>query len=508
MNNVATHTATSVTPITPLIRWLITITVMLAAMIEIIDSTIVTVSLNTMGGSLGANTEEISWVVTSYIVAAAIFMPLTGLLVRLMGRKRLLLVNIAGFLLFSVLCGTASTLMEIVIFRVLQGVFGASLVPLSQYILRDTYPPEEHVKAMAIWGMGIMAAPVLGPTIGGYLIDWMNWRWIFYINVPICLLALTMTLLFINDTPREKVAIDWTGLLLMFVAIGTLQIFLDRGNTDDWLSSNFIVALLIIWVGTGLLFITRGLINPKNILNLKIFHDRNYAAACILLVIYTGMIFGILTLQPTIMQTLMNYSTKLSGEMMAPRGIAAALSMMVIAPLSKKIDLRILIAIGISLSAYGIFLYADLPLVNMPLDIIYPSIIQGIGMGFFFVPISTIALSTLRGRELAEGSGMFSFFRNLGTSTGTSIMVTVFTQQTQTGWHSMVSHINPTNPNYIIWQHTVPFSGQTAAAIVSQTIESQSTIIAFNDVAFLSALLMILSLPFIFMIQSPGKNKK
>ncbi|MBK2126169.1 DHA2 family efflux MFS transporter permease subunit [Fangia hongkongensis] len=486
-------------------KWLITITVMLSAMIEIIDTTIVNVALKDMAGSLGASTDEISWVVTSYIVSAAICMPLTGFFVRIFGRKRLLLINIVGFLIFSMLCGLSTSLDQMVFFRIMQGIFGASLVPLSQYVLRDTFPPKEQVKAMAVWGIGIMAAPVLGPTLGGYITDWMNWRWIFYINIPVCLLAILMTLLFITETKREKVKIDWIGLALLVITISTLQIFLDRGNTDGWLSSHFILGLLLTWIIAGIIFIVRGWITPRNILNLHLFQDRNYAASCILLVLYTAGIFGMMTVQPLIMQGYMNYSASLSGELMAPRGIAAAIAMVFVTPLAKKIDLRLIILLGILITAYGNYLYAGVPLMSDPWNLTYPGIVQGIGMGFFFVPVSTMALQTLAPAALAEGSGMFSFFRNLGTSVGTSVMVTVLTQQAQVAWHSMIQKINTMNPDYHMWLQHMSWSAEdphTLAEVV-KLILPQANIIAFDDVSYLSYLLLLVAIPFIFMLKKP-----
>ena len=488
-------------------RWLITITVMLAAMIEIIDTTIVNVALKDMAGSLGASVDEITWVVTSYIVSAAICMPLTGFFVRIFGRKRLLLVNIVGFLVFSMLCGLSTSLDEIVIFRIMQGIFGASLVPLSQYVLRDTFPPKEQVKAMAVWGIGIMAAPVLGPTIGGYITDWMNWRWIFYLNIPVCILASLMAILFISETEREKVNIDWIGLSLMVITIGALQIFLDRGNHDNWLSSNFILGLLMSWIIAGIFFIARGWGNPNNILNLHLFKDRNYAGSCILLVLYTAGIFGLMTVQPLIMQSYMNYSAALSGELMAPRGIAAAISMILVTPLSKKIDLRLIILMGILITAYGNYLYAELPLMSDMWNLTYPGIIQGFGMGFFFVPVSTMALQTINRNALAEGSGMFSFFRNLGTSVGTSVMVTVLTQQAQVAWHTMGTHIRLTNPNYPLWLqhlHTTAKDPKTLAEIAG-IILPQANMIAFDDVAYFSYALLAVSVLFILLLKKPLK---
>lgn len=486
-------------------KWVITITVMLAAMIEIIDTTIVNVVLNDMSGALGASTEEITWVVTSYIVAAAVFMPLTGFLVNLIGRRRLLIWNIAGFMVASALCGFSTSLEEMIAFRILQGVFGASLVPLSQYILRDTFSIEEQPKAMAVWGVGIMAAPVLGPTIGGYIADYMNWRWIFYINVPVCIIALIMTMTFISETKTQKAKVDWTGLIVLTVAVSALQIFLDRGNTDDWLGSNFIFSLMIIWVLAWLVFIYRGFRNPKNILNLNVFKDRNFAICNLLMVFYTGALFGILTLQAVVMESIMGYTPELAGLVMAPRGIASAISMILVVPLSKKVDMRILLGIGVILSAWGSYEFALLSIYADFHSLMMPGVIQGFGMGFFFVPLSTLALQRLPGNLIAEGSGIFSFGRNLGTSIGISAMTTVLTQTSQASWNTMIGHIRSGNPNYHTWLQNLGWgeSSPLTAAYLGKTISAQATMVGFINACWLGTIFLIISIPFVFLLQKP-----
>ncbi|MCF6766133.1 DHA2 family efflux MFS transporter permease subunit [Thiotrichales bacterium 19S3-7] len=490
-------------------KWFITITVMLAAMIEIIDTTIVNVVLHDMAGALGASTEEITWVITSYIVAAAIFMPLTGFLVNILGRKKLLILNITGFMIASMLCGFSTSLTEMVIFRLLQGVFGASLVPLSQYILRDTFSLEEQPKAMAIWGVGIMAAPVLGPTIGGYIADYMNWRWIFYINVPVCLIALVMTLTFISETETKRAKVDWIGLMILVVAVGALQIFLDRGNTDDWLSSNFIFVLMVTWILGWCVFIYRGITNSKNILNLNAFKDRNFAICNLLLVLYTGALFGILTLQAVVMESIMGYTPELAGLVMAPRGIASAISMILCVPLSKKVDMRILLGIGIVLSAWGSYDFALLPINADFYSLMMPGVVQGFGMGLFFVPLSTLALQRLPDHMIAEGSGIFSFARNLGTSIGVSVMTTVLTQTSQAGWNTMIGHIRDDNPNYHTWLQSFNWhaTDPLEITVAAQTITQQSTMIGFINSCYLGMIFLIVSIPFVFLLQRSISTK-
>ena len=488
-----------------MMKWLITITVMLAAIIEIIDSTIVNVVLHDMSGSLGASTEEISWVVTSYVVAAAVCMPLTGFLVTRIGRRRLLLINILGFMVASVMCGFAVNLDVMVICRLFQGVFGASLVPLSQYILRDTFPPEEQVRAMAIWGVGIMAAPVLGPTLGGYIADHLAWRWIFFINVPVCIIAAIMTFLFIKETATKKLRVDYLGLVLMVVTVASLQVFLDQGNTKDWFESNFILILCGIAVVGTVVFIIRGLYQGQaNIINLYIFCDRNYALSCILLVLYTSSIFGLFTLQPMIMEGFANYTPLLAGMNMAPRGFAAAISMIVVAPMSKRLDLRVIILLGVVITAYGTWLFAGLSLDADEWAWMYPGIVQGFGMGLFFVPVSTLALSTIRQDWLAEGSGVFSFFRNLGTAIGISTLITVFTRLGQASWNSLSGNFSPSNARFIAWQQHFPYPHAPLVekmAIAQQTVAAQSGFVAFTDASYLAVMFLVACVPFVFMLK-------
>lgn len=497
---------TNTSSISPMLRWLITITVMLAAMIEIIDTTIINVALNDMAGALGANTSQISWVSTSYVVSAAIFMPLTGFLVKRIGRKRLLLMNITGFMICSALCGMATSLSELVFFRILQGVFGASLVPLSQYILRDTFPPEEHVKAMAIWGVGIMAAPVLGPTLGGYITQHLSWRWIFYINVPVCLIATAMAFLFISETIREKIRIDWQGLALMVIAIGCLQIFLDRGHESDWLQSNVIIGLMLTWILALIIFISRGWNKPGHIVKLTLFKDRNYAIGNLLIVLVTANLFGVLTVQPLVMEQFFGYTPQSTGLMMAPRGIASALAMMIVQPLAKRLDLRIVLAIGIAILALGSYQYAHLTPQAGPWNWIAPAIVQGIGMGLFFVPISTIAFQTLNRDDTAEGSGLFGFTRNIGTSIGISVMVTFLASQAQRAWHGLVGHIRPTNPSFQHWLTQTNLSSDSPQTypIIAQQIMKQAHVISFCDISYFAFIVTLLSLPLIGLLSNPN----
>lgn len=490
---------------TGLTRWLVTLTVILVAVVEVLDMTIVNVSLPNMMGALGANIEQITWVLTSYVVSAAICMPLTGFLVNRIGQKKLLLINIIGFLIASALCGLSNSLVEIVFFRVLQGVFGAALVPLSQIILRDAFPREEQGKAMAIWGIGIMAAPVLGPTLGGYITEALNWRWVFYINIPVCALAFLLAWQLIKENPTQQDKIDWTGLVLMATGIGCLQIFLDRGNQEDWFNSKSILLLFIVWTLSLGLFIWRGSRINNNIVNLRLLLDRNFFSSCLLILCYSVGMFGIITIQPILLEGYMHYSTSASGIIMAPRGVTAAIGMAMVAVLIKKYDVRYIVASGLFFSALGTWFMAKHTLTASMFFMMWTGAVQGFGMGLFFVPLSVVAFSTLPREASAEAAGIFSFSRNLGISIGVSILSTIISRETQINWNRLGGHINAFNPNLTYWLnhlHWKLYNPLTLQTLTNQ-LAGQAAVIAFNDVFWLVAITFFALLPLVFLLKKP-----
>ncbi len=490
-------------------RWWITVAVMLVAIVEVLDMTIVNVALPNMMGALGANADQITWVLTSYIVSSAICMPLTGFLVNRVGRKRLLLIDIVGFLLSSMLCGLTNDLTTMVIFRTLQGAFGATLVPLSQYILRDTFSHDEQGKAMAIWGIGIMAAPVLGPTLGGYITENLDWRWIFYINVPVCIIAFFMTIKFIKETVRIKQSIDWVGLFWMALGIGTLQVFLDQGNEYNWLSSDYIITLIAISGFSLALFAYRGARYSHNIINLHLFKDRNLSLACIILTLYCLNMFGLMAIQPMMLENLMNYPTETTGIVMAPRGFASAVGMAIVVPLMKRIDHRWFIGIGALLSAYGSYLMAEVSLSTGPYFIALSGAVQGLGMGILFVPISAIALSTLSPKDTAEGSGLFSFGRSLGSSIGISILGTLVSELTQINWNRLGGHINPSNPALMQWlaAQNLTLSNPLTPQLLGQELSRQASMVAFVDCYWFTAIGFLVIIPLTFFFSKTDFSK-
>ena len=465
---------------------------------------IVGITLPQMMGALGANIDQITWVVTSYIVSSAIIMPLTGLLVNRLGRKKLLLISISGFMVTSALCGFATALPEMVLFRSLQGIFGASLIPLSQIILRETFSKKEQGIAMAIWGMGIMVAPILGPTLGGYITEALNWRWIFYINIPVCLLALFMTVKFISESVIHQHKIDWLGLSLMAVGIGTFQMFLDRGNSVNWLQSGFIVTLLAVAVVSIAAFILRGIYYKNNIINLKLFADRNYAVASLLFAIFAVGVFSVLTLQPVMMQSLMGYPIETAGLLMAPRGIASIVGMLIVAKLINRVDPRWILICGIILTALGIYYMSDFAINTTESMIIYTGVIQGIGMGLFFVPLAACAYNTLPKEAVAEAAGLYSFSRNLGSSIGIALFGTMVARQTQIYWHRIGAHIIPTAESLQVWLHKqgLTIHDPVASYRLTHILSQQAGMLAFINVFWIIAVGMaVVMVPLVFLLK-------
>lgn len=486
-------------------RWLITITVMLVAVLEVLDMTIVNVSLPHMMASLGADTDQVTWVLTSYVVAAAICMPLTGFLVRRFGQRRLLLINIIAFMFASILCGISQNLTQMVIFRTFQGIFGASLVPLSQFILRNVFPPQEQSKAMAIWGIGIMAGPVLGPTLGGYITETLNWRWVFYINIPACILAWLMTLKLIKETAAQKNYIDWPGMALMSIGIGCLQLFLDRGNTDDWFESATIIFFACTSFFCLCCFIIRGWHKPDNIINLKLFTNRNFACSTLMITLFSIAIFGTIALNPLMLETIMGYPTNTAGLAMAPRGIASACGMIVVAKLANKIDLRWLILTGIGMATTGTYLMSQYSAIISMQDFIIPACLQGFGMGLFFVPLSTFALSTIRQQHYAEAAGLFSFGRSIGVSIGISLMSTLLTRKTQTSWNIIGSHINPFNPQLQQWlsHHGSHLQDPQTLSSITHMIHQQASMLGFLNAYWATIFIYLAIAPLVLLLEKP-----
>jgi len=427
---------------------LITFSVMLATMLYSIDWTIAAVALPHMRGTFSATQDQIGWVITSYIVASAIMMPTAGFLSSRYGRKRVFLCAMSGFILASVVCGAADTIEVEVAARIVQGMSGAFLVPLSQAIILDTYPPEEQSKAMAVWGLGAVFGPVIGPTIGGYLTDALSWRAIFYINLPVGLLALVGTALFVPETKREPgKRLDWFGFLVLAAGIGALQLMLDRGERLDWFDSPEIVLEACI-ATLGFYLFTAHILTTKNpFLEPRLFADRNYAVGIAFIFLYGLLTVPPMVLMPPFMQDLRGFPIDTIGLLQSPRGLGLVVALLIGGRITGKVEPRILIAIGLGFLAVSCWEMSRWTLDVGEWPIIWTGFVQGAGAGIILVPIQAIAFPGLPPQMRTEAAAVFNLVRSVGSSMGVSIALTLLTRETIASHARLVEHLNPYNEN-------------------------------------------------------------
>jgi DHA2 family multidrug resistance protein len=491
-------------------RGLITVSIMLATIMQALDTTIANVALPHMQGAMGASQDQISWVLTSYIVAAAIFMPLTGFLTARFGRRRIFIYSVIGFTLSSMLCGAAQNLEQIVLFRLLQGIFGAALVPLSQSVLLDTYPKEQHGSAMAMWGIGVMIGPILGPSLGGWLTEYYNWRWVFYINLPFGLLAWAGIAAFVKETPTDKTRkFDFLGFALLSIGIGALQMMLDRGQSLDWFSSPEVIIEISLCIGAMYLFITHMFTYKNPFIEPGIFVDRNFSIGLIFIFIVGIILLATMALLPPFLQNLMNYPVIDVGFVLAPRGIGTMAAMMIVGRLSGKVDTRYLITLGLLLTTYSLW---QMTLYNTDITsglIIWTGMVQGFGLGFIFVPLSTIAFSTLALKYRNEGTALFSLMRNIGSSIGISVVITYLAQRTQINHAAFADYIQPYSLplQQAIETGAINITSTAGLVAINAEVTRQAAILAYLQDFRLMMWITLFSLPLVLLLKSPKVEK-
>jgi MFS transporter, DHA2 family, multidrug resistance protein len=488
-------------------RTMITLSVMLATTMQAIDTTIANVALPHMQGAMAATQDQISWVLTSYIVAAAIMTPPTAFLASRFGRKRLFLVAVGGFIIASMLAGMAANLEQLVLFRLLQGFFGASLVPLSQSVLLDIYPKHQHGRAIALWGVGVMIGPVLGPTLGGWLTETLSWRWVFYINLPVGLLAMAGLALFVRRTYRQKkLPFDWMGFAFLSLSIGALQMMLDRGQSQDWFSAPEIVIEAVLAVLCLYLFVVHVLTIKRPFLDPAMFADRNLSMGLGFMFLVGIIFLSTMAILPPFLQSLKGWPVMLTGLVLAPRGLGMMAGMMLMGRLIERMDARLLIGAGLMMVVVSLYAMSNFSLDVGPKAIIWTGFVQGLGLGSVFVPMGVITFATLDERYRTEATALFSLVRNIGSSIGVSISFALLARNIQINHAQIAAHITPFNPLVKALNDTQGALPLETLALIDAQITQQAALIGYlNDFRFM----MIISLfaaPFIVLLRTPNRR--
>ena len=464
-------------------RGLITVCAMIATLMQALDSTIANVALPYMQGSLSATSDQITWVLTSYIVAAAIMTAPVGWLAARFGRKNLFITCLVGFTVASMLCGIAQSLGEMVIFRLLQGVFGAALVPLSQATMLDIYPPEQRGSAMALWGMGVMVGPILGPTLGGYLTELYNWRWVFYVNLPFGVLATFGMIWFLpKSRTQADLKFDWLGFGVLALGVGALQLMLDRGETKDWFGSTEIITEAVL-AGLGFyLFIVHLFTAEKPFINPAIFKDRNFAASLLVMFSVGAVLLATSALLAPWLQNLANYPVAITSLIMAPRGIGTMGAMLIAGRLSSRVDPRVIMALGIVLLAYSLWSQTAWTPDASAWTVIVNTVVQGAGLGFVFIPLQVIAFATLPALMRTDGTALISLFRNIGSAIGVSITFTLLARNTQAAHAHLASFATPFNRALQAGPVIKPFLNPVNPLLTGQVDAMAETGLTFDGV--------------------------
>jgi DHA2 family multidrug resistance protein len=502
-------------------RWIVAVAVLSSAVMEVLDTTVVNVSLPHIAGSLSASVEEATWVLTSYIVANAIILPITGWLANYLGRKHLLMTVVTGFTVSSILCGLAPNLPSLIFFRVLQGTTGGGLQPLSQAVLLEEYPGQERGKAMAYWGLGIIAAPILGPTLGGWITDSYSWRWVFYINVPVGILSLTLIYLFVYDPPyihRGSLRVDAWGLGMLAVGMGALQIMLDKGQENDWFGSDVIRVLAMAAVVFLASFVIRELIVKDPIVHFRLLKYRTFGVGIALVVTLGFVLYGSLVLLPLFMQTLLGWTATTAGIWTSPRGFGTALCMPLVGYLlGKGWDGRWMLAFGFAVAGLAFFGYSHMTLQSGTWDIFWYQVNQGMGMSFLFVPLTTLTMSPIPKEETGYATSLYSVMRNIGSSMGVSFATTAVARRSQFHQNVLSSHLSAASirtqqalehMSQLMQQRGFDSvtAGEKAHALLYKMLQQQAALLSYVDVFHIMGILFLAIVPLIlFMRRTGGK---
>ncbi len=502
--------------------WVIATAVMAATFMEILDTSVANVALPHIAGNLSATTEEATWVLTSYLVSNAIVLPITGWLGIYFGRRRLLSICITIFTAASVLCGMAPNLGFLIVARIIQGAGGGALIPISQAVLLESFPPEKRGAAMATFGMGVVVAPILGPTLGGWITDNYSWRWIFNINLPVGIFAVLMVQAFVEDPPYIRHAkierIDFAGFGLLAVWLGTLQIVLDKGQQEDWFASEWIRWFAVISAVCFVGFVVRELRTAHPIVNLHVLKNRNFGTGVLLITTLGAVLYGTTAALPIFLQTEMNYTALMSGLTLSPRGLGAFVTTFIIGRLMGKVRNRVLLTIGFGLLAASSFWMGHINLQISMWNVILPSVLNGVAISFIFTPLTTTAVSHLAQAQIGNATGIYNLMRNLGGSLGIALVSTMIVRRAQVHQSLMVGHLTPFDPAYVqslaaATKALTPQSGPVLAHMQAQqllygTLQGQASLWAFVENFRMFGLFCLLCLPLVWLFKKAGKGAK
>jgi DHA2 family multidrug resistance protein len=502
--------------------WLVAGSVMIGTFMVVLDSTVVNVALPHIAGSLSSTVDEATWALTSYLAANAIVLPITGWLSNYFGRKRLLLMSVIGFTTSSFLCGLAPSLVALIMFRIIQGATGGALQPISQAVLLEAFPPAARGKAMGIWGLGIVVAPIMGPVLGGWLTDNYSWRWVFYINVPIGVLAVIMARAYVFDPPyirRLSEVVDYVGLGLLALAVSSLQVMLDSGRKNDWFESTSITLLLVFAIGGFTLFVVRELLAEHPVVDLRVFANRTYTTGVILTTTLGFVLFGSLVLLPIMLQTLLGYPALQAGIAMAPRGMGSFIGMPLVGAITTKMDARKLVAAGLISGAVTLFWLGDLNLNAGYWDIFWPQFVQGIAMSLLFVPLTTITMAPIPREQMGNAASVFNLMRNIGGSVGIAASSTLLAHRQEVHRLILGEHINAYNPTvqsmvaalraaFIARGADAVTATQRAYAAINGMVMQQAAMLSFLDAFIALGMVFLIMTPVIFFMRKPEYSEE
>jgi DHA2 family multidrug resistance protein len=486
-------------------RNMVTICAMTATIMQALDTTIANVALPYMQGTLSASQDQINWVLTSYIVAAAIMTAPVGWIANRFGRKRTFIICSAGFTVASVLCGLAQDINQMVLFRLLQGVFGAALVPLSQAVMLDSYALHERAKAMSIWGMGVMMGPIMGPSLGAWLTETYSWHWVFFVNLPFGIFTVLGLMVFMDETKQDQeLRFDWFGFAALAIGIGALQVALDRGEQLGWLESSEIIAEFVVSIAGFYYFFAHSFTTPRPFIQFSLFRDRNFLTGCIFMTVMGLVLYSTMALASPYLQNVIGYPIITAGVLLASRGCGTFVAMMLVGRLMRHIEARTLIITGLSLTALSLYqMTAWTDQTGVP-EIVTISIIQGFGFGLVFVPLSTVAFMTLPNHLRTDGTSMLTLMRNVASSVGISIVVAQLTEGGQRAYAILSEHITPFNHAMQMSDVSgmINLGTDKGRAMADVMVALQAQIIAFSQDYQLVMFFILGSIPLAIMIGS------